>query len=421
MVKMVDNYDYFDNNIFLYCEESVLSKKIRSVNSCILYEPSTQAIHMHKNGSRSNSFRQFMYWCESRIYYIENYSDFSKITKKNPEVHIQSKTRNTNDTILVEEFMNNTDLTMIICVYNCENYIAKTLRSIDDQRYKSFNLIIIDDSSTDKTLDEINSNLPRSILGTTEVVCLQNNAGVAYARNLGMMKARTKYIMYIDADDLLYPEMVEKLISKIESDDELIGVGCYLEYIDELDNAIGGGIYLGSTSKSEFFEKAKGNKLIFMHLSTIINRESALKVGGIELNGFEDCDARFQDYCEDLDLFTRLSDLYTENKALIVLPEVLYKYRKTMDSVSSNTEAMFTKMKYVKHNLIKRRKCEEESTFNEYYYSLTEVELLDIKRRVKASDYYRKAGFAVVNKKFMKGIYMMGQHSLYLHNMWFPK
>ncbi len=82
MVKMVDNYDYFDNNIFLYCEESVLSKKIRSVNSCILYEPSTQAIHMHKNGSRSNSFRQFMYWCESRIYYIENYSDFFQNLQK---------------------------------------------------------------------------------------------------------------------------------------------------------------------------------------------------------------------------------------------------------------------------------------------------------------------------------------------------
>ena len=69
-------------------------------------------------------------------------------------------------------------------------------------------------------------------------------------------------------------------------------------------------------------------KLIFMASTSIYNREIALLVGGHSIKGFPEGKPRYQDLCEDLDLWTRMSDLYKEKKAIIVLPEVLYQYRK---------------------------------------------------------------------------------------------
>lgn len=119
----------------------------------------------------------------------------------------------------------------------------------------------------------------------------------------------TKYLLFIDADDCPYPALIEKLYNKISSDDDLMAVGCHLEYINNNGNKMNGGIFLGETSKEGFYEKAAKEKLIFMQPTAIYDRLLALQVGGHNITGFPNGKPRYQDLCEDLDLWTRMSDL----------------------------------------------------------------------------------------------------------------
>ena len=153
--------------------------------------------------------------------------------------------------------------------------------------------------------------------------------------------------MFLDADDILLPDAIKKMWDKIKSDQDLIAVGCYLDYIDENDIKIGGGLYLGETTKEGFILKAAAGKLIFMQPTAIYDRDAALSVGGYIIDGFPSGKPRYQDYCEDLDLWTRMSDLYIEGKAIVVIPETLCLYRKG-GGLSSNSFNMILKMRYTK-------------------------------------------------------------------------
>ena len=295
------------------------------------------------------------------------------------------------------------DLTVAICMYNAEAYIEKTLRSVLDQSFQQFHLLVIDDKSIDGSIAIV-----RRILGDAdyayELVEFEENHGICFARNYAERHTTTRYIMFLDADDMLYPDAIEKMYRKIISDPDLMAVGCYMEWIDNEDKKIGGGIYLGTKTKEEFYEKASHNKLIFMQATAIYDREIALSVGGYDIDSFpKDSSVRYQDYCEDLDLWTRMSDLYVKGKAIIVLPEVLYQYRKA-GGLSSNSYTMILKMRYVKKNLIRRRSGERNLTFEEFLKALTDDEKDNIKRDAIAADSLRNGVFYLRKHRFLKGI-----------------
>jgi glycosyltransferase involved in cell wall biosynthesis len=295
------------------------------------------------------------------------------------------------------------DLTVAICMYNAEAYIEKTLQSVLSQTFQQFHLLIIDDKSTDGSIAKV-----RRFLGDAdyayELIEFKENHGICFARNYAERHTTTRYIMFLDADDMLYPDAIEKMFGKIISDPDLMAVGCYMEWIDNDGKKIGGGIYLGTKTKEEFFEKASHNKLIFMQATAIYDREIAISVGGYDIDSFpKDSSIRYQDYCEDLDLWTRMSDLYVKGKAIIVLPEVLYKYRKA-GGLSSNSYNMILKMRYVKKNLLRRRNGERNHTFEEFMNSLTDEEKNNIRRDAIAADSLRNGVFYLREHRLLKGI-----------------
>lgn len=276
------------------------------------------------------------------------------------------------------------DITLVICAYNCERYIEQTLSCVANQTYQNFDLLIVNDCSTDRSVEKIVGFFkehPRQY----ELINLDQNGGIGHARHFAERHAKTTYLIFVDADDLPYPTLVEKLYTKIKSDSDLMAVGCYLEYIDQKGDKIGGGLFLGEKTKDKFVEKAANQKLIFMGICSVYDRELALSVGGFSIDGFPDGKPRFQDYCEDLDLWTRLSDLYESGKAIIVIPEILYQYRKMGNTTSGNTLGMILKMRYVKVNLLRRRKGEKELTFVEFYDSLSPKELKAYQRQADAA------------------------------------
>lgn len=293
-------------------------------------------------------------------------------------------------------------LTLAICMYNAEKYIKETLRCIMAQTMQDFYLLIVNDCSTDKSaslVDNFFAAYPRQY----ELVNLPKNVGLCAGRRYVEEHAKTSYLLFVDADDCPYPTFVEKLYNKIMSDSDLIAVGCYLEYMNLNSKKIKGGIYIGETSKENFYKKASQEKLIFMASTSIYDRVCALSVGGHNINGFPEGRPRYQDLCEDLDLWTRMSDLYKDGKAIIVLPEVLYRYRKG-DGMSLSSLGMILRMRHIKTNLKRRRRGERELTFIEFRDSISKEELKRLEKEAKSADCLRNAYYCLKKGKLISFI-----------------
>jgi glycosyltransferase involved in cell wall biosynthesis len=106
-------------------------------------------------------------------------------------------------------------LSVIIASYNHQDYIAETLRSLERQTFQDFEIIIVDDGSTDKTAEAAKKAQTRAQIYT------QENQGVVAARNRGVGTAKGKYICFVDSDDIVLPERFAKQVSMLDGDDEL--------------------------------------------------------------------------------------------------------------------------------------------------------------------------------------------------------
>ena len=98
-----------------------------------------------------------------------------------------------------EDEMDNLKVSVIVPVYNASQYIGKTLDSIIAQDFDSFEIIVIDDGSTDDSLEIINQCLDGCEM--PHKVIHQENAGVSVARNVGIEESKGDYLAFVDADD----------------------------------------------------------------------------------------------------------------------------------------------------------------------------------------------------------------------------
>lgn len=308
------------------------------------------------------------------------------------------------------------DLTVAICMYNAEKYVEETLDCLMKQTRQDFKLLIVNDCSTDsspKLVEEFFKRNPRQY----ELVNLPENGGLAAGRRYVEENADTKYILFVDADDCPLPQFVEKLYDKITSDPQLMAVGCYLEYMSMSGEKIKGGIFIGEKDKDHFYEKAKNEKLIFMASTSIYNRELALSVGGHNISGFPPGKPRYQDLCEDLDLWTRMSDLYAKGFAIVVIPEILYRYRKG-DGMSMSSFGMVLRMRHVKTNLKRRRKGDSDLSFIDFVDQMPAKEHNKLKRESESVDLLRNGYYSIQHGHIFKGI-GMGLKSIYLNPKYF--
>ena len=105
----------------------------------------------------------------------------------------------------------NTKISVIIPTYNRENLIGKSINSVLNQTYQNFEIIVIDDGSKDNTSKVIKQFHDSRI----KYIKLTQNKGGSNARNIGIKKAKGKYISFLDSDDLLYPKKLEKQLQNI--------------------------------------------------------------------------------------------------------------------------------------------------------------------------------------------------------------
>ena len=297
------------------------------------------------------------------------------------------------------------NLTVAICVYNAERYIVETLESVMKQTFQGFELLIVNDCSTDGSVAKIREFFEQNTR-QYELVEFDVNRGIGYARNFVLNHVKTKYLLFLDADDLFDETLVEKEYNKIVSDEDLMGVSCWSHFMDMKGKKLSGGTYLGAKIKEEFIDRASRGKLIFLPIHTMFDRELALKAGGFCVDGFPEGRPRFADYCEELDLWTRMSDFCQQGKAFITLQEELYFYRKA-NGLSSNSFNMIIKMRYTKTNVRRRRRGERDLTFVEFYDSLSAEELKQLKCDAVAADSLRNAVFYLYKWNVVMFVWLM--------------
>ncbi len=209
-------------------------------------------------------------------------------------------------------------VSVVICAYNAAPYIAQTLDSLFAQSYSDFEVIIINDGSTDETADAIKPYLPQIIYHE------QSNQGPAAARNRALRLARGQYISILDSDDLWLPQYLEKMVGFLQTHPEFD-----LYYPNALlfgDSHYSGRLYQDIYPSSQPFtlEKFLTKECSVFGLATF-RREVLEQVGEYdeELHGVE-----------DFDLWLRMLQ---HGLRFSFTPEVLVKYRRRPASLSANS------------------------------------------------------------------------------------
>jgi glycosyltransferase involved in cell wall biosynthesis len=225
-------------------------------------------------------------------------------------------------------------VSVIIPAYNAEIFIERTLDSVLSQTYENIEVIVIDDGSQDRTAEIVT----RFQQQDERVILLQQlNSGVAVARNLGIAKSKGEYIAPIDADDIWYPQKLEKQVKCLESADEFAGlVYCWSEEIDENDvilDKCDSSFYLTIQSvEGSVYTALIDSNFIGNASVPLIRRECFDKIGGYN----SEFRAKNGQGCEDWDIYLRIAERYQYR----VVPEFLVGYRQAAGSMSRSYMVM---------------------------------------------------------------------------------
>lgn len=223
-------------------------------------------------------------------------------------------------------------VSVILPVYNGEKYLRASIESILNQSFKEFELIVINDGSTDNTLEVINQ-----FKGHTQVVIInQENQGLANSLNTGISKASGQLIARQDHDDISLMNRLEKQVEFLKTHQSISIVGTWAQIIEE--NTLSNRILKHPISDNEIKTLLLFNSP-FVHPSVMFKKYSFDQVGGYTTT------PELQPP-EDYELWSRFA---TEFKCAN-LNEVLIQYRELSSSMSRDNGLNFTS-KMIKSSL----------------------------------------------------------------------
>ena len=128
----------------------------------------------------------------------------------------------------------NPKVTVFIPVYNREEYVGEAIESILAQTFSDFEILLVDDGSTDQSVDKIRSYTDTRI----RLVCSEENLGIPKTRNKGVELARGQYMAMLDSDDRAYPERLEKQVAFLDSHPDYAQVGSWCHMMDAQGNVL---------------------------------------------------------------------------------------------------------------------------------------------------------------------------------------
>ncbi len=209
-------------------------------------------------------------------------------------------------------------VSVIIPSYNATRFVKTTIDSVLAQTFQDFEIVVVDDGSTDNTKEVLQD------YGDKIRYLYKENGGVSKARNYGIENANGKYIAFLDADDVWMPEKLEKQVELLESNAE-IGL-CYVatQKVDEELN------YLSTINANSYEDYCEA---LLLNLNIVAGSCSSAMVRRDIVSQTDGFDSKFSTYADwemwlRLSLLTKFAPIQTE----------LVKYRIVAGSMSSNPE-----------------------------------------------------------------------------------
>ena len=208
-------------------------------------------------------------------------------------------------------------VSIILPVYNAEKYLAVAIQSILSQTYTNFELIILNDGSTDHS-KEVVFSFQDSRIRYYE----HENRGLANTLNKGISLAKGVYIARQDNDDISHPERLFHQVNFLESNSEIVMLGSFAQIIDEEGNDTGRIHRHATRSENCKLDLIFDNP--FVHSSVMFRKEAVQNIGAYDSSS---------DFFEDHNLWSRLS----YDKKLANESRFLLKYREVSSGMSKTT------------------------------------------------------------------------------------
>jgi glycosyltransferase involved in cell wall biosynthesis len=281
-------------------------------------------------------------------------------------------------------------ISVILPVYNQEKYLEETLQSILDQTYRNFELLIIDDGSTDNSAQIIQKFQSKDARITA---FYEKNSGKSNCTNRLVNLSVGEFCVFLDADDVMYANRIERQVKFHQENPLADASSCDCDYINEKGIKFGTQRYPGLSSIEEC-NQARHCQLYIMCSFTglIVKRKVFIDVGGLSL--------KFK-VCEDFEFFNRLMD---HGYNLLILSEVLMKYRIHSSAITVREPVYVTSyINFTTHCILQRRKGEKEFTFEQFKTMENEKPIfqkLNNMRYNYSMIYFRNAGLAFLSKRY---------------------
>lgn len=212
-------------------------------------------------------------------------------------------------------------VSVILPCYNAAQTLEETLESLAAQTHKDFEVLAVDDGSTDNTADILDRWAKND---SRFKVISRPHAGVISASNAGMLASIAPYIARLDADDRAHPQRLEKQLAFLNANPNIALVSCLVKAFPEEDVGDGFRIYLEWLNALISDEDIRREIFVESPLpnpSVMIRREWMLRMGGYQDRGFP----------EDYDLYLRL---YLAGARFAKIPEVLHEWREHPDRIT---------------------------------------------------------------------------------------
>ena len=225
-------------------------------------------------------------------------------------------------------------VSVLMTVFNAERYIERAIKSIINQTLERWELLIINDGSTDRS-ENIAKQL--AVYDKRIKVVSKKNEGIVSSANLGLTMVSAPYVARMDADDISHPTRLEKQLHFLEANPNCVAVGSYVQLIDSRGLRI-----------CEFSRVSSHREIDDLHMKghggAICHPASMMRIGAIRHIGGYDPSMKS---AEDLDMFLKLA----EHGVLSNIPECLFSWRQHLASEGNarrNLQAKYAKIAVIR-------------------------------------------------------------------------
>ncbi|MEJ8800532.1 glycosyltransferase family 2 protein [Pontibacter sp. H249] len=293
-------------------------------------------------------------------------------------------------------------ISVIMPVFNQEKYLAETIESVLTQSFRNFEFIILDDGSTDNSAQIIKKY---AAIDDRIIASYETNSGKSASTNKLVSRATTEWLAFLDADDVMLPERLEKQFAYHKAHPEVDATSCHCFYINHKSIMYGKQRYPGLKKPEDCKQALANNETIMCSFTGMMTSKNAyLTTGGLRTE---------MTPCEDLDFFNRLVE---KGFSLVIIQEELMKYRlHPTAATSSNPMRMYNMMNYTTNCIYRRRAGKPERTFEEYMAIKQQDSWwtrLNRKRFTYSQLYFRNAGTSYISREYLRFVYLLFLASL---------